>query len=163
MARSCFYLPARGVWLLFYPFCLILFPSRFFIYSMELHKTLVLDPNSAATSPSSTVNPTSVTPVTSVASPAVSHQASPVAMPLTIPAMKPLQIIGMNGLSTLPTNLSSYNGLSGLNGLNFPLMDPLLMTGGIPQPAPQPGTNFTGKVRLGMAAVKTGSPKFAPY
>lgn len=130
---------------------------------MELHKTLVLDPNSAATSPTSTVSPTSASPVTSMASPTVSQQATPVPMPLTIPAMKPLQIVGMNGLNTLPANLTSFNGMSSLNGFNFQFMDPLLMAGGVPQPAPQPTTNFTGKVRLGMAAVKTGSPKFAPY
>lgn len=138
---------------------------------MELHKTLVLDPNSAATSPTSTVSPTSASPVTSVAAPTVpvSHHAAPVGMPLTIPAMKPLQIIGMNGmnglngLNTLPANLSSFNGINGLNGLNFQFMDPLLMAGCVPQPGFQPGTNFTGKVRLGMAAVKTGSPKFSPY
>ncbi|XP_045210007.1 poly(rC)-binding protein 3-like isoform X2 [Mercenaria mercenaria] len=131
--------------------------------SMELHKTLVLDPNSAATSPTSSVSPTSASPVTSMAPPTVSHQATPVAMPLTIPAMKPLQFVGMNGLSTLPANLSSFNGINGINGLNFQFMDPLLMAGGVPQPGPQPASNFTGKVRLGMAAVKTGSPKFAPY
>ncbi|XP_060578544.1 poly(rC)-binding protein 3-like isoform X9 [Ruditapes philippinarum] len=134
--------------------------------SMELHKTLVLDPNSAATSPTSTVSPTSVSPVTSMAPPTVSHQATPMPMSLTIPAMKPLQLMGMNGLSAMPANLSSFNGINGLNsinGLNFQFMDPLLMAGGVPQPGPQPASNFTGKVRLGMAAVKTGSPKFAPY
>jgi hypothetical protein len=101
-----------------------------------------------------------------MAPPTVSHQATPMPMSLTIPAMKPLQLMGMNGLSAMPANLSSFNGINGLNsinGLNFQFMDPLLMAGGVPQPGPQPASNFTGKVRLGMAAVKTGSPKFAPY
>lgn len=88
-------------------------------------------------------------------------------MPLTIPGMKPVQIVGMNGLNgmnlngmgTLPTSMSALNGINSYNALNFGMMDPLLMASGIPQTA----ANFTGKVRVGVAAVKTGSPKFAPY
>ena len=142
---------------------------------MELHKTLVLDPNSAAAASAPTVssaNPSTATPVTTVTSPIPSHHATPVGMPLTIPAatMKPptMQLLGMNGMAGLST-MNGLNGLGGglsaINGLNFGLVDhPLVMTTGLTQPAapPHPG-NFTGKVRVGYAAVKTGSPKFAPY
>ncbi|XP_052806882.1 poly(rC)-binding protein 3-like isoform X12 [Mya arenaria] len=144
--------------------------------SMELHKTLVLDPNSAAPSPSSTVTPSSaspVTPVTSVTSPAVSQQAAPVTMPMTsmnFPGMKPLQIIGMNGLNGLQPLPGSYPSIpslpgmnGGLNGLNYGLIDPMFINCGIGQPMHHSAANFTGKMRVGVAAVKTGSPKFSPY
>ncbi|XP_052213350.1 poly(rC)-binding protein 3-like isoform X11 [Dreissena polymorpha] len=159
--------------------------------SMELHKTLVLDPNSTATSPASSVTPTSspVTPVTSMSSPAgisqaaVSQQASPVTMPMTSMAlpgaltsmalpgsMKPLQLIGMNGLNGLSAMHPAYHSLPGfpgmngsLNGLSLQMFDPMMFSCGINQALPQTAPNFTGKLRVGVAAVKTGSPKFTPY
>lgn len=158
---------------------------------MELHKTLVLDPNSTATSPASSVTPTSsqVSPVTSISSPAgisqaaVSQQASPVTMPMTSMAlpggltsmalpggMKPLQLIGMNGFNGLSAMQPTYHSLPGfpgmngsLNGLSLQMFDPMMFSCGINQALPQATPNFTGKLRVGVAAVKTGSPKFTPY
>ena len=65
-----------------------------------------------------------------------------------------LQMPGINGMN-------SMNGMTGLNGY-LGMMDPSLLMASIPQPLPQQPGSY-GKVRLGMAAVKTGSPKFAPY
>lgn len=106
--------------------------------SMELHKTLTLDPT---TSTPSTTNLTSVTSVQS--------QHAPLAIPLNIPTMKPtMQLIGLNGLNGL-------GGMSGLSGLNMPILDPAA--------AALTANNFTGKMRVGLSAVKTGTAKFAPY
>ena len=74
--------------------------------------------------------------------------------------------MNLNGVGTfqVPTSMPSLNGVNGLNALNFGMMEPLLMAGGMPHHAiSQSAANFTGKVRVGVAAVKTGSPKFAPY
>lgn len=105
---------------------------------MELHKTLTLDPT---TSTPSTTNLTSVTSVQS--------QHAPLAFPLNIPTMKPtMQLIGLNGLNGL-------GGMSGLSGLNMPILDPAA--------AALTANNFTGKMRVGLSTVKTGTAKFAPY
>ena len=150
---------------------------------MELHKTLVLDPNSAATSPNGSSTPTSATPVTSATSPTIQSPQAPLTMPISIPAMKHYQVIGMNGMGGLPginglsagisgSSLTSA-GLTTVNGLNaglpamnvngYSVLDPMLLTNGFGQALPQQASSFTGKVRVGVAAVKTGSPKFAPY
>lgn len=156
---------------------------------MELHKTLVLDPNSAAVSPKSSAVASTTPPATSVTSPISSNppqMAFPTMPTFTIPAgMKPptLQLMGMNGMhginggngiSHMPglqtinglqmpgiNGMNSMNGMTGLNGY-LGMMDPSLLMASIPQPLPQQPGSY-GKVRLGMAAVKTGSPKFAPY
>ena len=109
-----------------------------FFCSMELHKTLTLDPTT------STPSSTNLTSVTSVQS-----QHAPLAIPLNIATMKPpVQLFGLNGLNGL-------SGLGGLGGLNMGVMDPATaaMTAG----------NFTGKMRVGLQTVKAGTTKFAPY
>jgi len=75
---------------------------------------------------------------------------------------------GLNGLNHWQPSIQSFNGLpaglnGGLNGLNFGLVDPMMINCGMTQPIPHSAANFTGKVRVGVAAVKTGSPKFSPY
>lgn len=100
--------------------------------SMELHKTLTLDPST------STPSSSTLTSVTSVQSP-----VAPLAIPMNFPTVKPaMQFVGLNGLS-------------GLTGLNMPIMDPAAVA--------MAANNFTGKMRVGLSAVKAGTAKFAPY
>lgn len=104
--------------------------------SMELHKTLTLDPSSSTQNTTPTLT-------------SVQSQHAPMAIPISQLAMKPM-IVGYNGLN----GIAGLNGIShGLNGLSVPIMDSV---------AAANQKNLTTKMRVGLTSVRA-EPKFSPY
>ncbi|XP_055996554.1 poly(rC)-binding protein 3-like isoform X2 [Ostrea edulis] len=104
--------------------------------SMELHKTLTLDPSSSTQNTTPTLT-------------SVQSQHAPMAIPINQLAMKPIPLIGYNGLS----GIAGLNGINGLNGLNVPVIDSV---------AAANQKNLTTKMRVGLTSVRA-DPKFSPY
>lgn len=104
--------------------------------SMELHKTLTLDPSSSTQNTTPTLT-------------SVQSQHAPMAIPISQLAMKPM-IVGYNGLN----GIAGLNGIShGLNGLSVPIMESV---------AAANQKNLTTKMRVGLTSVRA-EPKFSPY
>ncbi|XP_022290691.1 poly(rC)-binding protein 3-like isoform X3 [Crassostrea virginica] len=104
--------------------------------SMELHKTLTLDPSSSTQNTTPTLT-------------SVQSQHAPMAIPISQLAMKPFPIVGYNGIN----GIAGLNGINGLNGLNVPVIDSV---------AAANQKNLTTKMRVGLTAVRA-DPKFSPY
>lgn len=113
------------------------FSLPFFSFcSMELHKTLTLDPSSSTQNTTPTLT-------------SVQSQHAPMAIPISQLAMKPFPIVGYNGIN----GIAGLNGINGLNGLNVPVIDSV---------AAANQKNLTTKMRVGLTAVRA-DPKFSPY
>ena len=113
------------------------FSLPFFSFcSMELHKTLTLDPSSSTQNTTPTLT-------------SVQSQHAPMAIPISQLAMKPFPIVGYNGIN----GIAGLNGINGLNGLNVPVIDSV---------AAANQKNLTTKMRVGLTSVRA-DPKFSPY